>query len=122
MEGREPFLDYNIIEFAAQLPTHFKYRDGEQKWVLKQITHKYLPKAMMNRPKMGFSPPVTEWFRAELKDYFMEYLSHERLTSEGLFNADEVVKMRDEYLVGKNVSVKKLWYILMFELWYERWM
>lgn len=122
LEGREPFLDYNIIEFAAQLPTHFKYRDGEQKWVLKQITHKYLPKAMMNRPKMGFSPPVTEWFRAELKDYFMEYLSHERLTSEGLFNADEVVKMRDEYLVGKNVSVKKLWYILMFELWYERWM
>ncbi len=122
LEGREPFLDSNIIEFAAQLPAHFKYRDGEQKWVLKQITHKYLPESMMNRPKMGFAPPVTEWFRTELKEYFMEYLSYERLTAEGLFNADEVVMLRDEYLAGKNVSVKKLWFILMFELWYERWM
>jgi len=122
LEGREPFLDYNIIEFAAQLPSHFKYRDGEQKWVLKQITHKYLPESLMNRPKMGFAPPVTEWFRDELKEYFMEYLSHERLTTEGFFNADEVVKLRDEYLAGKNVSVKKLWFILMFELWYEKWM
>jgi asparagine synthase (glutamine-hydrolysing) len=122
LEGREPFLDYNIIEFAAQLPAHFKYRDGEQKWVLKQITHKYLPESMMNRPKMGFSPPITEWFRDELKSYFMEYLSHERLTREGLFNADEVVALRDDYLAGKKVVVKKLWFILMFELWYEKWM
>ncbi len=122
LEGREPFLDYNIIEFAAQLPDHFKYRDGEQKWVLKQITHKYLPESMMNRPKMGFSPPITAWFRDELKEYFMEYLSHERLSKEGLFNADEVVALRDDYLAGKNVVVKKLWFILMFELWYEKWM
>jgi len=122
LEGREPFLDYNIIEFAAQLPDHFKYRDGEQKWVLKQITHKYLPESMMNRPKMGFAPPITAWFRDELKEYFMEYLSHERLTKEGLFNADEVVALRDDYLAGKNVVVKKLWFILMFELWYEKWM
>jgi asparagine synthase (glutamine-hydrolysing) len=122
LEGREPFLDYNIIEHAAQLPSHFKYRDGEQKWVLKQITHKYLPESMMNRPKMGFAPPITEWFRDELKEYFMEYLSYERLTKEGLFNADEVVILRDDYLAGKNVSVKKLWFILMFELWYEKWM
>ena len=122
LEGREPFLDYNIIEFAAQLPAHFKYRNGEQKWVLKQITHKYLPEAMMNRPKMGFAPPITEWFRDELKEYFMEYLSHERLTKEGLFNAGEVVALRDEYLAGKNVLVRKLWFILMFELWYEKWM
>ena len=122
LEGREPFLDSNIIEFAAQLPSHFKYRDGEQKWILKQITHKYLPESMMNRPKMGFTPPVTEWFRDELKNYFMEYLSYERLTKEGLFNADEVIKLRDSYLAGKQVSVKKLWFILMFEMWYEKWM
>lgn len=122
LEGREPFLDYNIIEFAAQLPSYFKYRDGEQKWILKQITHKYLPESIMNRPKMGFAPPITEWFRDELKAYFMEYLSYERLSKEGLFNAHEVVKLRDNYLAGKKVSVKKLWFILMFELWYEKWM
>lgn len=122
LEGREPFLDYNIIEFAARLPSYFKYRDGEQKWILKQITHKYLPESMMNRPKMGFAPPITAWFKDELKCYFLYYLSHERLSREGYFNADEVVRLRDEYLSGKNVSIKKLWFILMFEMWYEEWM
>ncbi|MBU1669386.1 asparagine synthase (glutamine-hydrolyzing) [bacterium] len=122
LEGREPFLDYNIIEFAARLPSYFKYRDGEQKWILKQITHKYLPESMMNRPKMGFAPPITAWFKDELKSYFLHYLSHERLSKEGYFNADEVVHLRDEYLLGKNVSIKKLWFILMFEMWYEKWM
>jgi len=122
LEGREPFLDAKIIEFAAQLPHEMKYRAGEKKWVLKEITHKYIPKSMMDRPKMGFSPPITEWFREELKSYFLHYLSHERLEKEGLFNPDEVIRLRDEYLSGKNVSVHRLWFILMFEMWYERWM
>jgi len=122
LEGREPFLDAKIIEFAAQLPNEMKYRAGEKKWVLKEITHKHIPKSMMDRPKMGFSPPITEWFRDELKSYFLHYLSHERLEKEGLFNPDEVIRLRDEYLSGKNVSVHRLWFILMFEMWYERWM
>jgi len=122
LEGREPFLDAKIIEFAAQLPNEMKYRNGEKKWVLKEITHKYIPKSMMDRPKMGFSPPITEWFRDELKSYFLHYLSYERLDKEGLFNPDEVIRLRDAYLSGKNVSVHRLWFILMFEMWYERWM
>lgn len=122
LEGREPFLDKSIIEFASQLPSHFKYRNGEQKWILKQITHKYLPEELMNRPKMGFSPPIIEWFRDELKEYFLDYLSRERLDKEGYFNTDEVIKMRDEYLNGKSVSIKKLWSILMFQMWHEKWM
>lgn len=122
LEGREPFLDSKIIEFASQLPNEMKYREGEKKWVLKQVTHKYLPESMMNRPKMGFSPPITEWFRDELKSYFLCYLSHERLEKEGIFNVNEVIRLRDEYLSGKKVSVHRLWFILMFEMWYERWM
>jgi len=122
LEGREPFLDREIIEFAARLPNEMKYRNGEKKWVLKEITHKYLPKSIMDRPKMGFSPPITAWFREELKDYFLHYLSYERLEKEGLFNPDEVIRLRDEYLAGKGVSVQRLWSILMFEMWYERWM
>jgi len=122
LEGREPFLDSAIIEFAAQLPNEMKYRAGEKKWILKEITHKYLPKKLMDRTKMGFSPPLTEWFRDELKAYFLHYLSEERLRKEGLFNPTEVVKLRDEYFEGKNVSVQKLWFILMFEMWYEKWM
>ena len=122
LEGREPFLDKDIIEFASRLPAHFKYRDGEQKWILKQIAHKYIPKEIMDRPKMGFAPPVGEWFKYELNTYFLHYLSHERLTKEGYFNADAVVSMRQEYLSGKKTSIKKLWSILMFQMWHERWM
>ncbi len=122
LEGREPLLDYRLIEFAAQLPSNLKYRDGQQKWLLKEITHKYLPKKMMDRPKQGFGVPITEWFKDELKEYFMVYLDGDRLSSEDLFNPDEVVKLRDKYLSGNSEGADRLWRILMFEMWYEKWM
>ncbi len=122
LEGREPLLDHRIIEFAAQIPSSFKYREGNNKWILKKITHKYLPIEIMDRPKMGFGVPITEWFKDELKEYFLKYLNTERLKHEGIFNSVEVVKLRDKYLSGKKINVQKLWFILMFEMWYERWM
>jgi len=122
LEGREPLLDYRIIEFVAQLPSNIKYKDGDKKWLLKQITHKYLPKAMMDRPKKGFGVPITEWFRDELKEYFLIYLTKERLEKEGYFNSNEIIKLRDKYLQGNKENVHKLWSILMFEMWYEKWM
>ena len=122
LEGREPMLDYRIIEFVAQLPDNLKYRDGQKKWILKQIVHKYLPKEMMDRPKMGFGVPLMEWFRDELKEMFLHYLNEERLIKEGIFNVDEVVYLRDSFLSGRNSNARKLWNILMFEMWYEKWM
>ena len=122
LEGREPLLDHRIIEFAAQLPDNFKYRNGEKKWILKQVVHKYLPKEMMDRPKMGFGVPLMEWFRDRLKDMFYYYLNEERLTKENIFNVKEVIYLRDNYLSGKNDNIRKLWNILMLEMWYERWM
>jgi asparagine synthase (glutamine-hydrolysing) len=122
LEGREPLLDYRIAEFVAQLPSNLKYRDGTAKWILKEITHKYVPKPLMDRPKMGFGVPITEWFKDALKEYFIIYLNKERLEREGVFNADEVVKLRDQYLRGNRENIERLWAILMFEMWYERWM
>jgi len=122
LEGREPMLDYRIVEFAAQLPDNLKYRNGQKKWILKQIVHKYLPKEMMDRPKMGFGVPLMEWFRDELKEMFLYYLNEERLEKESIFNVDEVVYLRDSFLSGRNSNARKLWNILMFEMWYERWM
>jgi asparagine synthase (glutamine-hydrolysing) len=121
LEGREPLLDYRIIEFAAQLPSHYKYKNGNKKHILKEITHKYLPKEMMDRPKMGFGVPIYEWFKDELKEYFLTYLDEKRLEQEGIFNPKEVIKLRDRYLSGEAQNVEKLWSILMFEMWYERW-
>jgi len=122
LEGREPLLDHRIIEFAAQLPSSFKYNNGEKKWILKQITHKYLPKKMMDRPKMGFAVPIAEWFKDELKQYFLIYLNKERLDKESIFKSCEIIKLRDKYLGGDKENVQRLWFILMFQMWYERWM
>ena len=122
LEGREPLLDYRIIEFSSQLPSSLKYKNGNKKWLLKQIVHKYLPKEIMDRPKKGFGVPITEWFKDELKEYFLKYLNRERLDREGLFNTHEIIELRDKYLNGNKANVHRLWSILMFEMWYERWM
>jgi len=95
LEGRDPFLDHRIVEFAASLSPALKYRNGTGKWILKSIVHKYLPKKIMERPKKGFGVPIYEWFREELKDYFLTYLSTERIDRESLFNATPIIKLRD---------------------------
>jgi len=122
LEGREPLLDHRILEFSAQLSSQLKYRNSNKKWILKHITHKYLPKELMDRPKMGFSVPINEWFKDELKDYFLLYLNEDRLNKEGLFNSKEVIRQRDKYFNGHRENIQRLWFILMFEMWYERWM
>ncbi len=122
LEGREPLLDYRIVEFVASLPSEYKIKDGINKYILKEITHKYLPKSLMERPKMGFGVPLIQWFRDELKEYFEVYLNYERLQEEGIFNAKAVSKMKDSYLKGEKVSIETLWSLLVFQLWYERWM
>jgi len=122
LEGREPLLDHRIVELVAQMPSNLKYKNGDKKWLLKQITHKYLPKELMDRPKMGFGVPIQEWFKNDLKEYFMIYLNKERLDNEDLLNSNEVVRLRDEYLNGDSNNVQRLWFILMFEMWYEKWM
>jgi asparagine synthase (glutamine-hydrolysing) len=122
LEGRDPLLDHKIFEYAAGLPSGLKYRNGTGKYLLKKIVHKYIPPKIMERPKMGFGVPVTRWFKDELKNYFLEYLDFNRLKREGILNPAEVVGLRDHYLSGGNVNVQALWFILMFEMWYEKWM
>jgi len=131
LEGREPLLDHRILEFAAQLSSDYKIRSNSsglgsgksvQKYLLKKIAHRYLPQELMDRPKMGFGVPIVQWFRDELKDYFMTYLDFSRLKSEGIFNPEPIIKLRDRYMAGRQENVQKLWYLLMFEMWYEKWM
>lgn len=122
LEGREPLLDYRLVEFAARLPEKYKYRKGQKKWVLKEVVHKYVPKEMMNRPKKGFGVPLADWFKDDFGDLLLTYLDPSRIQREGVFNPDEVLKLRDSYLNGDNLSTRKLWHILMFEMWFEKWM
>ena len=121
IEGREPLMDYRIIEFMASVDVNFKIHNGELKWALKELTHNLLPKEIMDRPKMGFGVPIMEWFRDDLKIYFDKYISKELLSKQNIFNIDEVISLKESYLRGNKENVNKLWYILMFQMWYEKW-
>lgn len=122
LEGREPFLDQNIIEWVAQLPNHYKIRNGNKKYLLKEIVHRYLPKEMMDRPKAGFAIPIDEWFAEDLADYFAQYMNAPYLVKQGIFNADIIDVWLRQYRSGKKEYMPQLWNILMFQMWYEKWM
>ncbi len=121
LEGREPMLDHRVIEFLAQLPSSFKIRNGVNKWLLKEVVHKYIPKDLMDRPKRPFVAPLMVWFKEDLKGQLNYFLSETNLIKTGVFDPAPVLFLKNEYLKGKSVNYQKLWQILMFQLWYDRW-
>jgi len=121
LEGREPFLDQHIIEWAARLPTSYKYHSGEKKHILKEIVHQYVPKELMERPKMGFGIPVEQWLQRELKDMVHSYLNIKKLEEHGLFNNLAVLGIVNSFYTGKTENHLQVWYLLMFQLWYAQW-
>lgn len=122
LEGREPLLDHRIIEFAAQLPDSYKYHAGIKKYILREITHQYIPRSLMDRPKMGFAIPIGKWMQHELRDQVESYLSETRIRQQGLFDWQEIATLKTAFLNGKKEYELKIWYLLMFQLWWEKWM
>jgi asparagine synthase (glutamine-hydrolysing) len=122
LEGREPFLDHRIIEFVSQLPSELKYNKGEKKYLLKKITHKYIPKQLLDKPKSGFGLPVNEWLKNELKGYLFYYINEVQLSKHDYINTQQAIKIRDEFLAGKNNNETQIWLLLMFQMWWNRWM
>ena len=121
LEGREPFLDHNIIEWAAQLPNSYKYNKGVKKHILREINKDYIPDELMDRPKMGFGIPIEKWLMEDLKELVMDYCNLDRIQSQGIFKIDSIKKMLDAFFHGKKELASKVWYLLMFQMWYERW-
>ena len=122
LEGREPMLDHRILEFAAQLPDKYKYQNGIKKRILREITHDYIPKELLDRPKMGFAIPIAKWLKNELRDHVEEYLNEDRIEKQGIFNWEFITKLKMDFYKGRKEYDSKLWYFLMFQMWYERWM
>ena len=123
IEGREPLLDHRIAEFMAQVPFHYKYKEGTSKYLLKKVLERYIPKEMIDRPKMGFAIPILEWFKSDLNILLKENLIKERLEEHNLLNYDYVSEL---YFKNKNNKVlnytNKLWFILIFQLWYRKYL
>jgi len=122
LEGREPMLDHRILEFAAQLPDEYKYQNGLKKRILREITHDYIPKELLDRPKVGFAIPIAKWLKNELRDHVEEYLNEDRIEKQGIFNWSFIGKLKLDFFGGRKEYDTKLWYFLMFQMWHERWM
>ena len=121
LEGREPFLDHRIIEWAARLPMEYKYNKGNKKFILKQIVHKYIPAAMMDRPKMGFGIPISAWLQKDLKPFVDQYFDEQFIIKQNIFNNDVIQRIKKSFYDGKVEKAEKIWYILMFQMWYDKW-
>lgn len=119
LEARVPLLDHRLIEFAWRMPLNVKYRDGQAKWAMRQVMYRYLPKDLMDRPKMGFSVPLEDWLKGPLRDWAEAQLDTSRLKREGYFDPIAVRKMWDDHISGKKRAHFPLWGILMFQSWVE---
>ena len=122
IEGREPLVDHRILEFAAQLPLEYKWDGTTSKKILKDIVHDYVPKSMMDRPKTGFSLPIYSWLRGDLSYLIDEYLSAEALKQSGLFNVKWVTEQVALFKSNKLHYQPFIWKLLMFQMWYFKWM
>jgi asparagine synthase (glutamine-hydrolysing) len=117
LETRIPFLDHNIFEFAWKLPQQYKIRNGQGKWILREVLYKYVPKELVNRPKMGFSVPVGDWIRGPLLDWACDLLDESRIENQGIYNTEYVKSIWSEHLSKRKNWDYELWNILMFQQW-----
>lgn len=119
LETRVPFLDHRVVEFAWRLPSSMKIREGQGKWILKQVLYKYLPKELFERPKMGFGVPIDSWLRGPLREWAESLLDGARLKREGIFNPIQIRQKWQDHLSGECNWQYDLWDVLMFQAWLE---
>lgn len=129
IESRCPILDVNVMEYSYRLPHSYKYANGVKKRILKDIAYDYIPKELLDRPKVGFGVPLDKWMRGPLKEQLMDMCSVEYLEKQGIFDAEYVNRFMHEYLktgdkgpaTGSNFS-KTAWSFFAFQLWYQTYM
>ncbi|EDM22991.1 asparagine synthase (glutamine-hydrolyzing) [Caminibacter mediatlanticus] len=120
LEGREPLLDHKISEYLGKIPIELKYKNNQGKYLAKQILYKYIPKEIIDKPKSGFQIPLEKWIKEDLKLLVNHYISKEKIDKE-IFNIDEILQIKKEVFNGKVKNLSLLWFVLMYQMWKEKW-
>jgi asparagine synthase (glutamine-hydrolysing) len=120
LETRVPLLDTRVAEFAWSLPKELLIRNGVGKWLLRQVLYRYVPKALVERPKTGFSVPLGEWLRGPLRDWAEDLLSARALADSGL-EPKPVRRLWEAILSEKSWQHYALWNVLIYQDWARRW-
>lgn len=119
LEARSPFLDHRVVEFAWRLPTALKVRNGQGKWLLRQVLRRYLPEYLFERPKQGFNVPIGFWLRGPLREWAQGLLDMRRIRDDGLIDSRSVQACWQEHLTGQRDRSRYLWSVLMVQSWLD---
>ncbi len=122
LEARVPLLDHRVVEFVWRLPRRMKLRDGQRKWALRQVLYRSVPRALVERPKKGFSTPIGAWLRGPLREWAEALIDERRLLEDGLLDPRPIRKRWEEHLRRERDWETSLWAVLMFQSWKARWM
>ena len=119
LEARVPLLDHRFVELAATIPGHLKLNGKQTKYIFKKAMRQFLPPQILTRGKEGFSIPIKNWLKHELKDLMLDVLAPSRIKQEGFFNPDGVQKLIREHLNGKENHSHRLWAMMVFGIWQD---
>ena len=119
LEGREPLLDHTLVEFGLSLPDKFKSRNGKNKWLLREILYKYIPKEIVDRPKRGFSIPVKKWLKSHLSSSLLDMSNDRCFHEKFMLDAEELKSIISGFLngTGRHVNPHFIWHLHVLYKW-----
>jgi asparagine synthase (glutamine-hydrolysing) len=120
LEARVPILDHRVVEFSWRLPRQFKVRNGQGKWILRQILYKHVPRALVDREKMGFSVPLGKWLAGPLQDWAGDLLLSSN--TDEFLQSVPVRREWDRFRAGDSTNAAGIWAVVMFRAWQDRWL
>ena len=120
LEARVPILDHRVVEFSWRLPRRFKVRNGRGKWILREILYKHVPRALVDREKMGFSVPLAQWLSGPLRDWAGDLLHS--VEGDELLRSTVVQKEWNRFLAGDSTNSAGIWAVVMFRAWQAHWL